>query len=183
MAKIIIFLANGFEEIEAVNIIDVCRRAGIEVVVAGVSSMLVCGANKITIAADCLLESVKDDDFDMVVLPGGWGGTKILATDEIVQNMLKKFKQEDKWIGAICTAPFALHQADVLNSNYTCYPSVQEQIRVAGYDAKSKVVVDGKVITSRGPATAICFGLVIVKKLVGREIADMVRGGLLADFC
>lgn len=183
MSKIVVPLASGFEEIEAVSIIDVCRRAGIEVVVAGVESWEVLGANKIEIKCDCLFEDIYFNDIDMIVLPGGWGGTNVLASNELVQTKLKEFKQDDKYIGAICAAPFALHRAGVLNEKYTCYPSVEEQIRTEGYTDNKRVVIDGKVLTSRGPATAICFGLEIVKLLEGKEMYETVKGGLLADFC
>ncbi|MDY0327335.1 MAG: DJ-1/PfpI family protein [Arcobacteraceae bacterium] len=183
MSKIVVPIASGFEEIEAISIIDVCRRAGIEVIVAGVESWEVPGANKIEIKCDYLFEDIDFTDIDMIVLPGGWGGTNILASNELVQNKLKEFKQNDKYIGAICAAPFALHKAGVLNEKYTCYPSVEEQIRINGYSDKNKVVLDGKVITSRGPATAICFGLEIVKILEGATMYESIKGGLLADFC
>lgn len=183
MSKIVVPIASGFEEIEAVSIIDVCRRAGIEVIVAGVESWEVPGANKIEIKCDYLFEDIDFTDIDMIVLPGGWGGTNILASNELVQNKLKEFKQNDKYIGAICAAPFALHKAGVLNEKYTCYPSVEEQIRTNGYSDKNKVVLDGKVITSRGPGTAICFGLEIVKILEGATMYESIKGGLLADFC
>lgn len=183
MSKIVVPLASGFEEIEAVSIIDVCRRARIEVVVAGVESWEVLGANKIEIKCDCLFEDIYFNDIDMIVLPGGWGGTNVLASNELVQTKLKEFKQDDKYIGAICAAPFALHRAGVLNEKYTCYPSVEEQIRTEGYTDNKRVVIDGKVLTSRGPATAICFGLEIVKLLEGKEMYETVKGGLLADFC
>lgn len=184
MAKsILVLLAKGFEEIEAVSIIDVCRRGGINVCTAGVEELLVLGANRITVAADCLLADVQNDDFDMVVLPGGLGGTNILATKEMVQNLLKKFKQNDKHIGAICAAPIALDKAGVLSDNFTCYPSCETNISKQGYNDTKKVIIDGKIITSRGPATAICFGLAIVEQLEGKEIAAMIQGGMLADFC
>lgn len=115
MSKIVVPLASGFEEIEAVSIIDVCRRAGIEVIVAGVESWEVLGANNIEIICNDLFENIDFGDVDMIVLPGGWGGTKVLATNQKVQEILKEFKSKDKYIGAICAAPFALHTADVLN--------------------------------------------------------------------
>jgi 4-methyl-5(b-hydroxyethyl)-thiazole monophosphate biosynthesis len=183
MSKILVPIAKGFEEIEAVSIIDVCRRAGIEVVVAGVDAELIEGANGMVLKSDCLIDSVSSDDIDMVVLPGGWDGTRVLAHDERVQNLLKEMKTKSKLIGAICAAPYALHKADVLNQNFTCYPSVEEQIRIDGYSSDSKVVIDDNVITSRGPATAICFALEIVKILVGDETYIQLKGGLLADFC
>ncbi|MDY0321495.1 MAG: DJ-1/PfpI family protein [Arcobacteraceae bacterium] len=183
MSKIVVPLASGFEEIEAVSIIDVCRRAGIEVNVAGIETIDVVGANQIRIKCDCLFSDINFDNVDMIVLPGGWGGTNVLASNVFVQNKLKEFKKDNKYIGAICAAPFALHRAGVLNENYTCYPSVEDQIRQNGYTDNKKVVIDGKVLTSRGPATAICFSLEIVKLLEGKEMYETLKGGLLADFC
>jgi 4-methyl-5(b-hydroxyethyl)-thiazole monophosphate biosynthesis len=183
MAKVCVPLAEGFEEIEAVSLIDVMRRGGIEVIVAGVDKELVTGANGITVKADTDIKDVKADDLDMVVLPGGWGGTHILAENETVQQLLREMKDKEKIVGAICAAPFALKQAGVLNDRYTCYPSVEEQIGTDGYTDKEKVVIDGNVMTSRGPGTSICFGLAIVRKLVGEEMYEQLRGGLLADYC
>jgi len=187
MAKVLVPLAEGFEEIEAISLIDIMRRGGIEVQTAYLNdefaSNMVAGANGITVQADIPMSSVTSDDFDMIVLPGGHEGTNRLATNDRVQELLKEFKQKDKWIGAICAAPFALHKAGVLNHNYTCYPSTQDKIRYEGYTDKEKVVVDGKVMTSRGPGTAICFGLEIIKTLVGKETYEGVKRGTLSDFC
>jgi protein deglycase len=183
MSKIVVPIASGFEEIEAISIIDVCRRAGIEVVVAGVELIEVTGANNITIKSDCLFQDIDFSSVDMIVLPGGFGGTEVLSKNSLVQSQLKEFKAGDKYIAAICAAPIALDKAGVLNQNFTCYPSCEEHIKVQGYDKNKKVVVDGKVITSRGPGTAICFGLEIVKTLKGQETYEMLKGGLLADFC
>ncbi|WOE69320.1 DJ-1/PfpI family protein [Hydrogenimonas thermophila] len=183
MAKVCVPLAEGFEEIEAISLIDVMRRGGIEVIVAGVDKELVTGANGITVKADTDIKEVKADDLDMVVLPGGWGGTHILAENETVQQLLREMKEKEKIVGAICAAPFALKQAGVLNDRYTCYPSVEEQIGTDGYTDKEKVVIDGNVMTSRGPGTSICFGLAIVRKLVGEDVYEQLKGGLLADYC
>jgi 4-methyl-5(b-hydroxyethyl)-thiazole monophosphate biosynthesis len=177
-------LAKGFEEIEAVSLIDVMRRGGIDVVVAGVNDTLVTGANGITVQADTDIKNVVADDLDMVVLPGGWDGTYALAENPTVQELLKEMKAKEKIVGAICAAPFALKAAGVLSEHYTCYPSVEEQIgNLEGYTDAQKVVEDGNVMTSRGPGTAICFGLSIVKKLVGEETYLQLREGLLADYC
>ena len=118
----------------------------------------------------------------MVVLPGGWGGTNILAENKIIQNLLKEMDNSQKMIGAICAAPFALKQAGVLKNNWTCYPSVEKQIGEAGYQTDKKVVVDSNVMTSRGPATAIYFAIEIVRKLVGNQTADELYAGLLVNF-
>jgi len=185
MVKVLVPLACGFEEIEAVSIIDVLRRAEIEVLVASLDgNSLVKGANGITLQADTEVKNVDVNTLDMVVLPGGWDGTYALADDKNVQKILQEMDKMGKNIGAICAAPFALNKAGVLKQNYTCYPSVEEQIREDGYQGDSSMVVeDANVMTSRGPATAICFALKIVKKLKGDEMYEMLRGGLLASYC
>lgn len=184
MPKVLLPLANGFEEIEAISIIDVLRRAEIEVIIAGVDEEIVEGANKISVKSDCLINDITSiDDIDMMVLPGGWGGTKILAENEKVQTLLKEMDSKNKKIGAICAAPYALERAGVLKEGFTCYPSVEDEIKTEGYTSSEKVVTSGNVMTSRGPATAICFGLAIVKKLVSQEMYLQLKGGLLADFC
>ncbi|SFV56357.1 DJ-1/YajL/PfpI superfamily, includes chaperone protein YajL (former ThiJ), parkinsonism-associated protein DJ-1, peptidases PfpI, Hsp31 [hydrothermal vent metagenome] len=184
MKKVLLPLAEGFEEIEAVSLIDIMRRGGIDVTtICLTENSLVLGANNIKIEADTNIDNINPNDFDMIVLPGGWGGTNILAEDVRVQNILKLFKKENRYIGAMCAAPYALYTADVLNHNYTCYPSVEEKIRLDGYISDKKVVIDDKVITSRGPATAICFALEIIKVLVGEDNYQAVKNGTLSDFC
>lgn len=183
--KVLVPIAEGFEEIEAVSIIDVLRRAGIDVLVRSLDENLeVKGANGITIKADAPIGNLAADEIDMIVLPGGWGGTDRLAEDDKVQALLKALDAKGKEIGAICAAPFALNAAGVLKEKFTCYPSVEEQIRTEGYMADAQQVVeDQNVMTSRGPGTAICFGLKIVKKLVGEESYQALKEGLLADYC
>jgi 4-methyl-5(b-hydroxyethyl)-thiazole monophosphate biosynthesis len=185
MSRVLVPIATGFEEIEAVCIIDVMRRAGIEVIMGSLNeTLLVKGANGITVQADRFIEGITADDIDMIVLPGGWDGTNALAEDANVQSLLQEMNAKGKNIGAICAAPFALYTAGVLKEGYTCYPSVEEQIKVDGYQGdKSAVVQTGNIMTSRGPGTAICFGLAIVKKLVGDEAYNGLRGGLLAQYC
>ena len=185
MSRVLVPLACGFEEIEAVSIIDILRRAEIEVQVASLDeNSLVEGANKIVIQADIEVKDVDVDSLDMIVLPGGLDGTYALADDENIQNILKEMDEKGKNIGAICAAPFALNKAGVLKQNYTCYPSFEEQIRIDGYQGdKTMVVEDGNVITSRGPATAICFALEIVKKLRGQEMYEGLKAGVLANYC
>ncbi|MBD3796718.1 MAG: DJ-1/PfpI family protein [Campylobacterales bacterium] len=185
MSKVLVPLANGFEEIEAVTIIDVLRRAEIDVLIGALKAQpYVAGAHKMFLQTDCLVEKVTADMIDMIVLPGGWGGTLALAEDENVQKLLKDMDAKGKEIGAICAAPLALHKAGVLKQNYTCYPSVEEEIRTNGFVGdKAMVVEDGNVMTSRGPATAMCFALAIVKKLKGIEVYNSVKNGLLANYC
>ncbi len=179
MKKILIPISNGFEEIEACTIIDVLRRASLDVTIAGLESLKEKGAHNIEISCDCLISEVLSDSFDMIVLPGGLPNAFNLAENKKVQELLKEFKQKDKYIGAICAAPYALHKADVLNINYTCYPSFEQKIRLEGYISEQRVVVDDKVITSSGPATAMEFALEIVKLLCGNEKYHEIKNGLL----
>ncbi len=159
MARALVPLAEGFEEIEAVTIIDVLRRAGVEVdscyIDDELSTDIVLGANGISVVADIPLSSVSAEEYDIIVLPGGWEGTNRLAEDSKVQELLREFKSQNRWVAAMCAAPYALHTAGVLSKKYTCYPTVEEQIRPEDR-VDDIVVIDDGVITSQGPATAIC---------------------------
>ncbi len=181
MGKVVVIISKGFEEIEAISIIDILRRAGLEVTVASINELLTTGANGITIKANIKLKELEDkNSFDMVVLPGGVENTENLASNTLVKDILNDMKNKDKYIGAICAAPYALHEAGVLNNNYTCYPSFENKIRDNGYQGdKQEVVIDGKVVTSRGPATAMSFALELVKILKGEETYKNVSNGLL----
>jgi 4-methyl-5(b-hydroxyethyl)-thiazole monophosphate biosynthesis len=186
MASVLLPLAKGFEELEAVALIDVMRLGGIEVRTAYLEDELqgdlVLGANGITIQADTSIKNVIVDDFDMMVLPGGWDGTYALAENARVQELLRQFK-EKKMVGAMCAAPFALKKAGVLGEKYTAYPGAVDEIDHPGYVADQKVVEDGNVMTSQGPGTAVCFGLAIVKRLVGEETAQQIKEGMLLGYC
>ncbi len=186
MASVLLPLAEGFEEVEAVALIDVMRRGGIEVRVVYLEDelhgRLVTGANGITIQADMSIKNIISDDFNMIVLPGGWEGTYALAENARVIELLKEFKAK-KIVGAMCAAPFVLKKAGILGNNYTCYPGAKDEIDHPGYRDDQKVVIDGNIMTSRGPGTAVCFGLEIVKILVGEESMQAVKDGMLLDYC
>ena len=186
MASALVLLAEGFEEIEAVTIIDILRRGGVEAQSAYLddefATNLVVGANGITVEADIPLKTAIMDEYDIVVLPGGWGGTNRLAENKLAQSVIKEFKKSGKWVAAMCAAPYALHVAGVLSKKYTCYPGVEEQIRPEDR-VDEIVVIDDKVITSQGPGTAICFALEIVRQLVGPESFQAVKEGTLASYC
>lgn len=186
MASVLLPIAEGFEELEAVALIDVMRRGGIEVRVVYLEDethgALVTGANGITVQADMSIKNIISDDFDMMVLPGGWGGTYALAENARAIELVQEFKAK-KIIGAMCAAPFVLKKAGVLGNDYTCYPGAKEEIDHPGYRADAKVVTDGNVITSQGPGTAVCFGLAIVERLVGKESMQAVKDGMLLDYC
>ncbi|WP_331774073.1 DJ-1 family glyoxalase III [Sulfurospirillum sp. 1612] len=179
MSKVLVLLANGFEEIEALSVVDVLRRANIEVVMAAIDKKQVTGAHNVKVQADMHILDVKNSDFDMVVLPGGLPGATNLEKDENVQKLLKDFDHDNKAIGAICAAPIALQRAGVLKKTYTCYPSFENNIRQEGYLSDQDVVNDENVTTSRGPATAMKFGLALVEKLAGPDVALDVKNQLL----
>ncbi len=179
MPRILVPISNGFEEIEAISIIDICRRANLDVTIAAIENIQIIGAHNIKIEADTMIENVSSTDFDMIVLPGGLPNAFTLADNIHVQKLLKEFKEADKNIGAICAAPYALHKAEVLNTNYTCYPSFEQKIKLDGYHNEDAVVIDDKVITSRGPGTAMLFALEIVNILCGEETYTNLKNGLL----
>jgi len=183
MAKVLVPLANGFEEIEAITIIDVLRRAGIDVVTASLNSdEKVDGSNGVSVLADTLIDDVKADEFDMIVLPGGIPGAEHLRDDARVQALLKEFDQKGKRVGAICAAPIALYSAGVIKDEFTCYPGYDQVIKNSNFK-EDKVVESQNVLTSRGPGTAMCFALEIVKRLAGEDTYNQLKAGLLADFC
>jgi 4-methyl-5(b-hydroxyethyl)-thiazole monophosphate biosynthesis len=138
------------------------------------------GAHSIPVVTDCMINEVDVNKLDMIVLPGGWGGTQILAQNPTVQSILKQMKQSDKYIGAICAAPYALDAAGVLSANFTCYPSIENKIRTQGYDKNTGTIIDGKIITSQAVGTAVCFALEIVRALKGDEAYNKLKKEILA---
>lgn len=179
MKKATIILAEGFEELEAVTVIDVLRRGGVEVVIAGLKERPITGAHQIQLHADCLLTEIDPQNLDAIILPGGLPGSEHLAKSVELQSVLKAFDQKGKLIAAICAAPWALATANVLKSHYTCYPGFEKTVLKPGYETDKNVVICKNVITSRGPATAMEFALAILANLVGDEIATKVKNGLL----
>lgn len=180
MARVLVPLAEGFEELEAVTIIDLLRRAGIEVTVASLAAGPVRGAHDITITADMTLTDALGADFDMVALPGGLPGSDHLAADPRLRSLLQEMAASGKFTAAICAAPRALAAAGILRGRRaTSYPGALAGDVVAelSYEA-SAVVTDGKVITSRGPGTAMDFALALVGALLGNDKRDEVEGRL-----
>lgn len=179
MPKVIVPIATGFEEIEAITVVDVLRRAGIEVVMASLEDLRVTGAHGIEITTDAFLCDSDVNVFDMIVLPGGLPGATNLAADIRVQSLLQDFDKANKHIAAICAAPLALKSAGVLKNHYTCYPSFENQIKHQGYNADINVVCDANITTSKGPSTAIEFTLKLVEILCGEEMAQKLSKDLL----
>ncbi|MBI5484802.1 MAG: DJ-1/PfpI family protein [Deltaproteobacteria bacterium] len=179
MAKVLMPLANGFEEIEALAVVDVLRRAKIEVVLAGLQPGAVESARKVVIVPDTTLDAVTADSFAMIILPGGQPGTDNLNADRRVHALLKEFASKDKMIGAICAAPIVLASAGLLSGRrVTCYPDYCDRLDGVIFEDKP-VVCDGKIITSQGPGTAIAFGIEIAMRLAGRHTAEAVAAAML----
>lgn len=179
MPKVLLPLAIGFEEIEAIAIVDILRRASVEVVMGSLEGLHVKGAHGIEVIADSLLCELEHQDFDMIVLPGGLPGATNLAKDSKVQSLLQDFDKANKHIAAICAAPLALKSAGVLKNHYTCYPSFENHIKHQGYNADINVVCDANITTSKGPSTAIEFTLKLVEILCGEEMAQKLSKDLL----
>ncbi|MBW4055046.1 MAG: HD domain-containing protein [Proteobacteria bacterium] len=181
MAKVLMPVAEGFEEIEAFTIVDILRRAEIEVVLTGLLPGPVAGAHNISIVPDTTIEMVNGAAFDMIVLPGGQPGTDNLNADPRVHVLIKEFADHNKMICAICAAPIILATAGLLRGKkVTCYPSYRDQLN-GGIFENAPVVSDGTIITSQGPGTAVNFGLAIVTRLAGRHTSDKVSNAMLAQ--
>lgn len=166
--RILIPLAEGFEEIEAITIIDILRRANLEVITASLTDNLeVKGGHNIKVKADTILDKVINEDFDAISLAGGMGGMNNLKNDKRIIEKIKKMYNDKKLVSAVCASPIVLGEAKVLNGKYTCYPSCENSINMGEYQDKDLAVVDKNVITSKGPATSIIFALEIVKYLTG----------------
>jgi 4-methyl-5(b-hydroxyethyl)-thiazole monophosphate biosynthesis len=182
MPKVLILLAPGCEEIEAVTVIDILRRASIDVVSAGLE--VICGpvtcSRGVVLVPDATLDDVIDDHFDMVVLPGGQPGTDNLRKDKRVRSLLQKTYANNKYVAAICAAPMVLAEAGLLHDKTaTSYPGcLDESIAPQTIVKQDMVVKDGKIVTSRGPGTAIDFALVLVESLTDKTTRDRVEAGL-----
>jgi 4-methyl-5(b-hydroxyethyl)-thiazole monophosphate biosynthesis len=179
MSKVLVILADGFEEIEAVTIIDVLRRADIQVIAASLGEQIVRGAHDLSLTADCLLDDVSSEGFDAVILPGGMPGSRNLRDDPRVMAHLRRQVENDRYLGAICAAPIALEAAGVLKGKRaTSYPG--HDLPSARY-CEDRVVTDGKLVTSRGPGTALEFALEWVRLLAGTQMADQLRTGMIVS--
>jgi 4-methyl-5(b-hydroxyethyl)-thiazole monophosphate biosynthesis len=178
--RILVLLAPGFEELEAVAVIDILRRAGLEVVSAGTISGPISSARNVAILPDKLLDEVTEEVFDLIVLPGGLDGTENLAKDQRVVKMLQKQLGSGRAIGAICAAPTVLDRYGLAQGKtITCHPTCRHAIQKAQF-SEDRVVRDGLLVTSQGPGTAIEFALNLVELLMGKDKMLDVNAGVLA---
>ncbi len=173
MANIAIFLANGFEEIEALTVVDLCRRAGLNIDMVSVSgSLQVTGSHGIEVKADKVIDELDFDSMDMLVLPGGMPGTTNLENTEKLMENIRAFDSKGKYISAICAAPGVFGRAGLLQGKKACvFPGLEGELKGADVQM-SETTVDGHILTSRGMGTAMAFGLAIVERFCGKETAD-----------
>ena len=181
MKKVILYLAKGFEEIEALTTVDILRRAEIEVNLVAVGGKIeVTGAHNITVVADTRIEDLDHEVYDMMVLPGGMPGTLNLDSSEILKKQIIDFDLENKYIGAICAAPLVIGKMGFLENRIaTCYPGVESHLFGAIYRANLDVALDGNFITSRGVGTAISFALKLVEILMGKKVSKDLAASIL----
>lgn len=180
MASVLVPLAQGCEELEAVTIIDLLRRAEIHVTTASLTNEPVKASRGTVIIADTTLDKALQHDYDMVVLPGGLPGADYLEKDERIQQLLKKMASNNKYTAAICAAPKALASAGLLEGKTaTGYPGTLEKLKLKNTTLSDlPVVTDGFVITSKGPGTAMDFSLHLIELLVGKSRRDSVEAAL-----
>ncbi len=180
MIHALIPIADGSEEMEAIIIADILRRAGWNVVLAGLHGMEpITGSRKVKIIPDARWETLDLLSFDLLILPGGAGGTKTLCEHDGVQETIRIFDIEEKWIAAICSAPLALHKAGVLKGRaFTCFPGVEKEMHRADRSDEA-VVVDRNFVTSQGPGTAIAFALKLIELIDNSALVEKVRNGLI----
>lgn len=177
--KALVAIANGSEEMEAVIIIDTLRRAEWDVTVAGLSDTIT-ASRGVKIVPDTTWDQIHPDDFDILLLPGGFGGTEAFMQHAGVQQALRDFNAKGKWIGSICAAALALNEAGVLNGRrFTCYPGVEQKLPADIQPVNEAVVVDDHLITSQGPGTAFEFALKVIAECGSPNKSAEVRAGLL----
>ena len=180
MSRVCVFLADGFEEIEGLTVVDILRRAGVDTQMVSISdSRMVMGSHQIPIQADVCLKDADFSDTELLVLPGGMPGTLHLGACRELTELLLQFQKDGKKVAAICAAPSVLGDLGILNGKKACcYPGFES--RLAGVEVSfEKVAVDGNVTTSRGMGTAIPFALALTAQLVSEEKAAELKKGII----
>ena len=175
---IYVFLAEGFEEVEALTPVDVLRRAGCAVQTVGICGRVVRGSHGIAVQADITDDEARLDDIEMAVLPGGMPGAQNLERSPVVQRALEQCLAHGKYLAAICAAPFILGHKGVLSGKKaTCYPGFEKELKGARVTG-AQTEVDGSIITGRGPGAAMAFALTLVKILVNQEKAEELAAAM-----
>lgn len=179
MSKVLVPLAEGVEEMEAVIVIDTLRRAGFEVVTAGLKPGPLTASRGVRLIPDTTLDEVRALDFDVLVLPGGKGVAR-LRSDARVLKAVRDFDQAGRWLCAVCAAPLVLQEAGLLaGRKVTCFPGSAAEL-TATPRRTERVVVDGNLITSQGAGTSLEFALEIIRQVGGVALADQVAEAMVA---
>lgn len=175
-----VILGTGFEEVEAIAPVDILRRCGVTVKTAGIGGLQITGAHGITVTADCTVDDLDLDVMDMIVLPGGLGGVASINSSEAALAAVSKAWNDGKYVAAICAGPTVLARLGLTaGKSVTGYPGTEPQLGDCQYVSDAPVVVDGRLITSRGPGTALLFGWKLAEILCGAEAAAQVAAGML----
>lgn len=176
MSKVCVFLAQGVEEIEALTVVDLCRRAGVELSMVSITGeKAVTSSHQVTIMADELFEDINFDEVAMIVLPGGMPGTKNLEAYEPLMDQVEKFYKEGRFLSAICAAPSIFGHRGFLEGRNACsFPEFESHLTNARV-SHNRVEVSDHIITSRGMGTAIEFGLAIVARMKGQAVAEELK--------
>ncbi|KAK9507031.1 hypothetical protein O3M35_008862 [Rhynocoris fuscipes] len=178
----LVLVAEGSEEMECVITVDVLRRGGINVTLAGLDSNnpTKCSRDVVVVPDKSVDEAMKSGPYDAIVLPGGLAGSKAFSASTSLGKILQEQEKSGKIVAAICAAPTAFKSHGIgLGKSLTCYPGLEKELLSSYKFSENKVVVDGNLITSRGPGTAFDFALTLVEELVGKEKSSSVRKGLL----
>lgn len=178
--RILVPIADGTEEMEAVVIIDVLRRAGADLTVASVGELQVTASRGVKLVADTRIDACREAVFDLIVLPGGIPGAEHLRDSSVLIDLLRRQRAEERWTGAICAAPaVVLAHHGLLDSKATCHPNFVDQLPDTSL-ADQPVVVAGRCVTSQGAGTAMAFALKLVELLFDRPTAESVAVGMVA---
>ena len=183
MVNVLVPLAEGFEELEAITVIDLLRRANFNVITAGLDANPVRASRQNVLIPDTSIDKIMQDQFDLIVLPGGLPGADNLRDNEHVQRLIKQQHSNNKKIAAICAAPKALAAAGILQGKkITCYPGALDQTDSSDFSiSENDLEIDGNIITSRGPGTAMDFALSLIEQLGGRELRDSVADQMVRE--
>ena len=183
--RVVLPLVNGFEELEAITIIDVLRRGGVEVILASLESeLIISGAHNIEIKAETTLEKLHTQKIDMVILSGGWDALYHLGNNRTLKKLLLEMNEQRKYIVAIGEAPSLLAKFNLLKKCYTCHPAVQKEMKRqtnAHYTPECDFVLDDTILTSKGVGTTLPFALALLQKLEGNTAYEITKNQLLIN--
>lgn len=175
-----VILGKGFEEVEAIAPVDILRRCGAEVCTAGIGGKTVAGSHGIPVVADCTIEEIDQSKLEMIVVPGGMGGVHSILGSETALEAIRQAWKNGKYVAAICAGPTVLAKLGITDGRtVTSYPGMDPEMGPCDYRNDQKVVVDGKLVTSRGPGTAMDFGLELARTLCGEKTAEETARGML----